>query len=149
MLQVDATFEDAESLQAVPRLVYALLRSPLLGPHPSGHPDTPTALRLLWSALPPEDLQTAVYPCLSSYQNPETQVSCCYPCMLAPSIAGKERYDNSRASDSRESIVLPLSMQWIQIFLGFSKVNSSPEGLILSRLRNCVSSTFMLSVLHL
>lgn len=150
MLQVDATFENAESLQAVPRLVYALLRSPLLGPHPSGHPDTPTALRLLWSALPPEDLQTAVYPCLSSYQDPETQVSCCCcPSMLAPRIAGKERYDNSRESDSRESIVLPLNMQWNQIFLGFSKVNSSPEGLILSRLHNCVSSTFMLSALHL
>ena len=74
-LQVDATFEDAESLQAVPRLVYALLRSPLLGPHPARHPDTPTALHLLWSALPPEDLQTAVYPCLSSYQDPDTQDS--------------------------------------------------------------------------
>ena len=74
-LQIDATFEDAENLQAIPRLVYALLRSPLLGPHPGLHPDTPTALHLLWSSLPPEDLQTAVYPCLSSYQDPDTQVS--------------------------------------------------------------------------
>ncbi|KAL3139738.1 hypothetical protein ABBQ38_004043 [Trebouxia sp. C0009 RCD-2024] len=72
-LQVDATFEDAENLQAMPRLVYALLRSPLLGSHPDLHPDTPTALHLLWSSLPPEDLQTAVYPCLSSYQDPDTQ----------------------------------------------------------------------------
>lgn len=74
-LQVDATFEDAENLQAMPRLVYALLRSPLLGLHPDLHPDTPTALRLLWSSLPPEDLQTAVYPCLSSFQDPDTQVT--------------------------------------------------------------------------
>ena len=59
----------------MPRLVYALLRSPLLGYHSGHHPDTRTSLRLLWSALPPEDLQTAVYPHLSSYQDPETQVS--------------------------------------------------------------------------
>lgn len=83
-LQVDATFEDAESLQAMPRLVYALLRSSLLGPHPALHPDTPTALHLLWSSLPPEDLQTAVYPCLSSYQDPDSQVT--HLCTLLASI---------------------------------------------------------------
>ncbi|KAL0031778.1 hypothetical protein WJX79_006935 [Trebouxia sp. C0005] len=71
--QVDATFEGAETLQAIPRLVYALLRSPMLSPHPSSHPDTRTSLHLLWSSLPPEDLQTAVYPHLSSYQDPDTQ----------------------------------------------------------------------------
>lgn len=93
-LQMDATFESAESLQAVPRLVYALLRSPLLGPHPGRHPDTPTALHLLWSSLPPEDLQTAVYPCLSSYQDPDTQVGRCYPSLLAAGIAGPDKYSS-------------------------------------------------------
>ncbi|DBB07884.1 TPA: hypothetical protein ACH3X3_009279 [Trebouxia sp. C0006] len=72
-LQVDATFEGAETLQAIPRLVYALLRSPMLSPHPDHHPDTRTSLHLLWSSLPLEDLQTAVYPHLSSYQDPDTQ----------------------------------------------------------------------------
>ena len=75
MWQIDATFEGAETLQALPRLVYALLRSPLLGEHPHHHPDTRTAVHLLWSSLPAEDLQTAVYPCLSSYQDPDTQVN--------------------------------------------------------------------------
>ena len=75
LVQIDATFEDAETLQAMPRLVYALLRSPLLGEHPGRHPDTRAALHALWSALPPEDLQTAIYPRLSSYQDPNTQAS--------------------------------------------------------------------------
>lgn len=76
LLQVDATFEGAETLQVIPRLVYALLRSPLLGPpQPAGrHPDTRTSLQMLWASLSPEDLQTAVYPRLSSYQDPHTQV---------------------------------------------------------------------------
>lgn len=76
LLQVDATFEGAETLQVIPRLVYALLRSPLLGPPqpPGRHPDTRTSLQMLWASLSPEDLQTAVYPHLSSYQDPDTQV---------------------------------------------------------------------------
>ncbi len=49
----------------------------MLSPHPDHHPDTRTSLHLLWSSLPLEDLQTAVYPHLSSYQDPDTQV--CLP----------------------------------------------------------------------
>lgn len=75
-MQVDAMFEEAEALQALPRAVYALLRSPLLSHHPKAHPDMRTHLGLLWASLPPEDLWIAVYPHLSSYQDPNTQVGC-------------------------------------------------------------------------
>lgn len=75
--QVDATFEDAEALQAIPRAVYALLRSPMLSHRSEAHPDLRTSLSLLWASLPPQDLWTAIYPHLSSWQDPETQVSYC------------------------------------------------------------------------
>lgn len=75
-MQVDAIFEEAEALQALPRAVYALLRSPLLSQHPEAHPDMRTSLCLLWAALPPQDLCIAIYPHLSSYQDPDTQVCC-------------------------------------------------------------------------
>ena len=58
----------------MPRLVYGLLRSPVLTQAPGHHPDLHTALRLLWTALPPEELRRAVYPLLSSYTTPDVQV---------------------------------------------------------------------------
>jgi hypothetical protein len=72
--QVDVAFEAEEALQAVPRLVYGLLRSPVLTQHKGQHPDLHTWLHLLWTALPPNELRRAVYPMLSSYSNPDTQV---------------------------------------------------------------------------
>jgi len=45
-------FEAVEALQAVPRLAYGLLRSPLLVRRPGDHPDASTAARLLWVRLP-------------------------------------------------------------------------------------------------
>ncbi len=57
----------------MPRLVYGLLRSPVLTQAPGHHPDLHTALRLLWTALPPEELRRAVYPLLSSYTTPDVQ----------------------------------------------------------------------------
>ena len=56
------------------RLVYGLLRSPVLTQAASQHPDLHTALRLLWTALPPAELRRAVYPLLSSYTTPDEQV---------------------------------------------------------------------------
>ncbi len=47
-VQADVAFEAVEALQAVPRLAYGLLRSPLLVRRPGDHPDTATAARLLW-----------------------------------------------------------------------------------------------------
>ncbi len=58
----------------MPRLVYGLLRSPVLTQAPGHHPDLHTALRLLWTALPPEELRRAVYPLLSSFTTPDVQV---------------------------------------------------------------------------
>ena len=73
--QPDVSFDSVETLQPVPRLVYGLLRSPVLTQAPDHHPDLHTALRLLWTALPPEELRRAVYPLLSSYTTPDVQVS--------------------------------------------------------------------------
>ena len=76
--QVDAEFTNAEQLQPLPRLVYALLRSPLLASEwrliRRAHPDAPAALRHLWAGLPPRDLRCAVYPTLSSFSDPDTLV---------------------------------------------------------------------------
>ena len=73
-MQPDVSFDSVETLQPVPRLVYGLLRSPVLMQAPGHHPDLHTALRLLWTALPPEELRRAVYPLLSSYTTPDVQV---------------------------------------------------------------------------
>ncbi len=72
--QPDVSFDAVEALQPVPRLVYGLLRSPVLTQAPGHHPDLHTALRLLWTALPPEELRRAVYPLLSSFTTPDVQV---------------------------------------------------------------------------
>lgn len=63
----DVTFESAASLQLLPRLVYALVRSPLLEASDKHHPDLRASLHHLWTALPPEELACAVYPRLASY----------------------------------------------------------------------------------
>ena len=83
-MQPDVSFDSVETLQPVPRLLYGLLRSPVLTQAPGHHPDLHTALRLLWTALPPEELRRAVYPLLSSYTTPDVQ-ACPLPteCMRA------------------------------------------------------------------
>lgn len=75
-LQPDVTFEAVEALQPMARLVYGLLRSPVLTQAAKHHPDLHTALRLLWTGLPPSELRRAVYPLLSSYTTPDEQVRC-------------------------------------------------------------------------
>ena len=74
-LQIDAAFEDCEAIQALPRLVYALLRSPLLSICPGQHPDARASLQQLWTCLQPLELCRAVYPLLSSYMSPDTEAS--------------------------------------------------------------------------
>jgi len=80
--QVDVAFEAAEALQPLPRLAFALLRSPLLAEAAggadasagaAGHPDAAAATRHLWAALPPGELRRAVYPALASYSDADTQ----------------------------------------------------------------------------
>ena len=78
--QPDVSFDAVEALQPVPRLVYGLLRSPVLTQAPDHHPDLHTALRLLWTALPPEELRRAVYPLLSSYTTPDVQARVQWSC---------------------------------------------------------------------
>eukprot|EP00798_Chlamydomonas_sp_ICE-L_P009714 gene9714-7583_t len=54
---VDLAFSTAPPLARLPRMVYALLRSPLLAPPVDGqHPDLNTFLEHLWSCLPPSEL---------------------------------------------------------------------------------------------
>ena len=72
-LQIDPAFEDCEAIQALPRLVYALLRSPLLSICPGQHPDARASLQQLWTCLQPLELRRAVYPLLSSYMDPDTE----------------------------------------------------------------------------
>ena len=74
-LQIDPAFEDCEAIQALPRLVYALLRSPLLSICPGQHPDARASLQQLWTCLQPPELRRAVYPLLSSYMDPDTEAS--------------------------------------------------------------------------
>ncbi|CAD7704802.1 unnamed protein product [Ostreobium quekettii] len=85
-------FEDCEALQAVPRLVYGLLRSPLmLGGQvgPLAHPDLPTFLRHQWTSLPPSHLHRAMYPQLSSYSSASAQTLPSHSLSVA-AVAGTE-----------------------------------------------------------
>ncbi|XP_072970567.1 protein transport protein SEC23 D-like isoform X2 [Typha angustifolia] len=71
---VDIAFSRCPQLQSLPRLVYALLRNPLLRLHEDGvHPDYRIYLQCLFSALEPSLLQRAIYPVLTSYASPDKQ----------------------------------------------------------------------------
>lgn len=74
MLQVDATLAWETGIKGLPRLAYALLRSPLLAANPRGHPDLRAAVHHLWVGLSPALLRKAVYPALMSFKDPDTLV---------------------------------------------------------------------------
>ncbi|PKA66827.1 Protein transport protein Sec24-like [Apostasia shenzhenica] len=72
--QVDISFSQCPQLQPIPRLVFALLRNPLLRFHEEGvHPDFRIYLQCLFSALEPNSLSRAIYPVLTSYATPDKQ----------------------------------------------------------------------------
>ncbi|XP_047307710.1 protein transport protein Sec24-like At3g07100 [Impatiens glandulifera] len=72
--QIDVSFSQCPQLQSLPRLVFALLRNPLLRFHEEGvHPDYRIYLQCLFSALEPSSLHQAIYPMLSSYTTPDKQ----------------------------------------------------------------------------
>ncbi|KAG2674414.1 hypothetical protein I3843_13G118700 [Carya illinoinensis] len=72
--EMDITFSQCPQLQPLPRLVFALLRNPLLRFHEEGvHPDYRIYLQCLFSALEPSSLHRAVYPVLVSYSTPDKQ----------------------------------------------------------------------------
>ncbi|OAY38211.1 protein transport protein SEC24 [Manihot esculenta] len=72
--QIDVAFSHCPQLQPLPRLVFALLRNPLLRFHEEGvHPDYRIYLQCLFSALEPSSLHRAVYPVLMSYSTPDKQ----------------------------------------------------------------------------
>ncbi|XP_057955400.1 protein transport protein SEC23 D [Malania oleifera] len=72
--QIDVAFSQCPQLQPLPRLVFALLRSPLLRLHEEGvHPDYRIYLQCLFSALEPSSLHRAIYPVLTSYTTPDKQ----------------------------------------------------------------------------
>ncbi|CAA7397033.1 unnamed protein product [Spirodela intermedia] len=71
---VDAAFTQCPQLQPIPRLIFALLRNPLLRFHEEGvHPDYRIYLQCLFSALEPTSLHRAIYPLLASYASPDKQ----------------------------------------------------------------------------
>ncbi|GJP49481.1 hypothetical protein CLOM_g8679 [Closterium sp. NIES-68] len=70
--RLDVSFSACPQLQPLPRLAFALLRSPLLQlPREGVHPDLRTFLHCLYSSLDPSFLMRAVYPVLSSYTTPD------------------------------------------------------------------------------
>ncbi|KAI9107716.1 hypothetical protein K1719_021379 [Acacia pycnantha] len=72
--QIDVSFSQCPQLQSLPRLIFALLRNPLLRFHEEGvHPDYRIYLQCLFSALEPNSLHRAVYPVLTSYSSPDKQ----------------------------------------------------------------------------
>ncbi|KDP24980.1 hypothetical protein JCGZ_24318 [Jatropha curcas] len=72
--QIDVAFSQCPQLQPLPRLVFALLRNPLLCFHEEGvHPDYRIYLQCLFSALEPSSLHHAIYPVLMSYSTPDKQ----------------------------------------------------------------------------
>ncbi len=73
-MQVDVDLDGCEALQAVPRLVYGMLRCALMMQRPGQHPDERVALKHLWGSLPPSEIRCALYPTLSSYSDLDTLV---------------------------------------------------------------------------
>eukprot|EP00249_Psilotum_nudum_P022659 c28602_g1_i1 orf=222-2453(+) len=72
--KLDVAFSQCPKLQVLPRLVFALLRNPLLQLHEEGvHPDYRIYLQCLCSALEPSSLSCVIYPVLSSYASPDKQ----------------------------------------------------------------------------
>ncbi|KAJ6386333.1 hypothetical protein OIU77_029328 [Salix suchowensis] len=72
--QLDVAFSQCPQLQPLPRLVFALLRNPLLRFHEEGvHPDYRIYLQCLCSALEPGSLHRVIYPALMSYSTPDKQ----------------------------------------------------------------------------
>ncbi|XP_061374090.1 protein transport protein SEC23 D isoform X2 [Gastrolobium bilobum] len=72
--QIEVTFSQCPQLQPLPRLIFALLRNPLLRFHEEGvHPDYRIYLQCLFSVLEPSSLHRAVYPVLTSYATPDKQ----------------------------------------------------------------------------
>ncbi|KAI3798390.1 hypothetical protein L1987_33665 [Smallanthus sonchifolius] len=71
---IDVTFAHCQQLQSLPRSVFALLRNPLLRFHVEGvHPDYRIYIQCLFSGLDPSSLHSAIYPILTSYDNPDKQ----------------------------------------------------------------------------
>lgn len=61
------------TVQPLPRLIYGLLHSPLLRPASTAAAlDRRAYLESLMTALAPEELSRAIYPCLSSFADPDT-----------------------------------------------------------------------------
>lgn len=74
VIRVDVSFSQCPQLQPLPRLIFALLRNPLLRFHEEGvHPDYRIYLQCLFSALDPTSLSRAIYPVLTSYATPDKQ----------------------------------------------------------------------------
>ncbi|XP_027345884.1 protein transport protein SEC24 isoform X2 [Abrus precatorius] len=72
--QIDVAFSQCPQLQPLRRLIFALLRNPLLRFHEEGvHPDFRIYLQCLFSGLEPSSLHRAVYPVLTSYATPDKQ----------------------------------------------------------------------------
>lgn len=72
--QIDVALSQCPQLQPLPRLIFALLRNPLLRFHEEGvHPDYRIYLQCLFSMLEPSSLHRAVYPVLTSYATPDKQ----------------------------------------------------------------------------
>lgn len=78
-LQVDATFAATEALQPLPRLVYALLQAPPLQPASATAQSLEAAeMRALLCSLGPDDCAMLLYPALSSWATPDSEVL--HPC---------------------------------------------------------------------
>lgn len=74
-MQVDLQFTGFPALSALPRTVYALLRSPLLSSAAQAHSDLTAYLQHLWTSLPPRELVTAIYPTLSAWADTDTLIA--------------------------------------------------------------------------
>lgn len=75
MFQIDVNLSSTPGTRDIPRLAYALLRSPLLAEVYQDHPDIKAAVHNLWLGLPPPLLRKAVYPALMSFKDLDTLVS--------------------------------------------------------------------------
>ena len=69
--RLDVQLTQAPHLAAVPRIVYALLRCPLLAAMSPLATDAAAAKHALWTCLDPESLMRAIHPVLVAFDDPE------------------------------------------------------------------------------
>ena len=89
--RIDVRLSQAPGLASIPRVIYALLRCPLLATSTPVATDHAAALQTLWSSLGPDALLRAIHPMLVAFDDPESDKHSREPLSRDSLASGKGR----------------------------------------------------------